>query len=143
MNNKIGIFVVLMLVITTIPITGSTESVDKNVISYTLGPQKTKWYYFCYIEIEGMTYAGNRNLFLPHINDNDDTFCLRWLNRFNGNATISVYRKDGGILLHEQIDLREFHMIGFFGSYNYRPDPLILKGKVFAIQLFNYWTPPH
>lgn len=142
MKKQVRICIVLLLIIALIPTMGSGVNIDRSDIGNKVNSEKTKWYYYCYIEIEGMTYAAKRSFFFPHFNNHDDTFCLSWEHRFKENATVSLYRSEGGTLLHEQMDVREFHMIGFLGNYNYQGNPLILKGRVLAIQLYDHWTKP-
>jgi hypothetical protein len=143
MLKKIGILIVVMLVLTTIPIARTAAPTDKTIIDdKSTAENNTKWYFGCYVEIEGTTYSGNRHLFIPHLFNKNITFCLIWEHRFVDNGTVSIYRKEGGTLLHEQVDVREFHMISFLGSYSYSGHPLILKGKVIAIQVYDHWTSP-
>ena len=143
MLKKIGIIIVAILVLTTIPIARIAALTDRTVIDdKSTAENNTKWYFGCYVEIEGTTYAGHRVLFLPHLLNQNITFCLIWENRFEDNGTVSIYRKEGGPLLHEQFDVREFHIIVFFGSYNFQSNPLIIKGRVLAVQLFDHWTSP-
>lgn len=142
MYKKIGLFIVLMLLITAIPITTSVNSIGINEEYFKLQREESRWYHRCYIEIEGVTYAAHRNLFLPHFLGTNYTLCLYWNHRFEGNATISIYQMKGGSLLHEQSDLQEFHMFGFFGIYNYQRDPFILKGRTLAIKTYDDWTVP-
>jgi hypothetical protein len=141
MKKVIGIMVVLMLVMTTIPITGLAVNVVTSTPSHAVKSEKTKFYWLCYIEVEGVTYAGFRRLFFPHLRDNN-TFCGVWRHRFDGNATVSIYRSEGGKLLLTQTNVREFYMVLFLGSYNYQGNPLILKGRVLCIRLFDQWTSP-
>jgi len=142
MNKKIGLCIGLLVIITSIPMVNSSNTYNVKNEYHNLQLNDSKWYYNCYIEVEGVTYAGHRNLFLPHFLGSNYTFCLRWQNRFEGDAKISIYRSNGGNLLHEQNDLQEFHMIGFFGIYNYQRDPFILKGRALAIKTYTEWTIP-
>jgi hypothetical protein len=139
MIKKIGLYIVLMLLVTVIPIVNSSNIKNE---SYNLQLDDSQWYHNCYIEVEGVTYAAHRNLFLPHFLGTNNTLCLYWIHRFDGNAKISIYRNKDGNLLHDQNDLQEFHMFGFFGIYNYQRDPFILKGRALAIKTFTEWTPP-
>jgi len=142
MIKKIGLYIVLMLIITVIPIVNSYDIDNIYIESNNLKLNDSKLYYNCYIEVKGVTYAGHRNLFLPHFLGTNYTLCLYWIHRFDGDAEISIHRTNGGNLLHEQDDLQEFHMFGFFGIYNYQRDPFILKGRALAIKTFTEWTPP-
>jgi hypothetical protein len=141
MNKKIGLAVILMLVMTTIPVTGFVGNAEKSTVNRPASSEKSKMYWFCYIEAQGTTYAGIRTLYLPNI-INNMTFCLGWRHRFVDNGTVSLYRSKGGTLLYQMTDVREFLMSCFWGYYNVNGAPLILKGRVLCMRVYDYWTPP-
>jgi hypothetical protein len=137
MKKKIELLICVMLFMTIFPISTiqseKIENSNENV-------DTSKWFFNCYVEIDGLVFASTRNLFLPHINDKDDTFCLRWVNRFCDNSSVLIYSEEGGDLIYNNEKVKEFHMIWFLGKYNYRGDPLSLKGNAFCIKCFDEWT---
>ena len=142
MDAKKGIIIITLLILTTFPTTGIATTADAPGHDDRISTNSTKGYFLCYVEIEGYTYGLHRVLFFPHLQDSNTTFCFIWENRFYNNSIVSVYRSKGGPLIYRQTDVREFHLIGFLGSYNYQQNPMIIQGTVLAIRLFNYWTPP-
>lgn len=141
MKKKRGIIICIMMLIVIINITPiiSKENIIMEINKTNL-IDSSKWFFKCYVEIDEPVYASRRNLFLPHINDNDDTFCLRWINRFCNDSSVIIYSNEGGDLIYENYNVKEFHMIWFLGNYNYRGDPLSLRGNVFCIKCFDEWT---
>lgn len=147
MKKILGVIMGIIFLTASYPCIASSQDITEKTPSLNNAFQANKKFYFCYIELEGVWTNNSKIMYwgFPYLTkilfggfDDLDSifhFVFLWNITFGyKDASIFIYRKQGGDLLYEQHDLENVKIFFFTGFYNSSYYYATLKGNVFFVE---------